>query len=116
MDDITEKLNSLLSDSESVRQLSELAEMMNSKSDKKNDETSAPKTDTEDIPDIGKLIELTGVISSASGDDKNTELLLALRPHLSEERQKKLDKAVRMLKIMTILSAAKENGLLDDLI
>ena len=51
-----------------------------------------------------------------SQNDKNTELLMALKPHLREERQIKVDKAVKMLKLMTVWNTAKESGLLNDII
>ena len=46
-------------------------------------------------------------------NDRRTELLLALKPHLSEERRERVDKAVKILKIVSILPALKEQGLLD---
>ena len=108
-----EKLSSLLSDEESVRQLSELAEMMNAETGTVNTE----KTERSgNIPDISEIVRLTGVIGSATSDDKNSELLLALKPHLSEERQKRVDNAVKMMKIAALIRAAKESGLLDDML
>ena len=40
--------------------------------------------------------------------------LLALKPHLREERQKKVEKAVKMLKLLSIWSMLKESGMLKD--
>ena len=43
-------------------------------------------------------------------DDDNTRLLIALKPHLSDERRKKVDKAISLLKIVKFLPILKENG------
>lgn len=58
------------------------------------------------------LIQLLG---AASADDKDCGLLLALRPHLSEEKQRRLDKAVKLLKLYNIFVTMRENGMLNDL-
>ena len=41
--------------------------------------------------------------------------LLALKPLLREERQSKVDKAVKMLKLFTVWTVLKDSGLLNDL-
>ena len=45
-----------------------------------------------------------------------TALLLALRPHVSQERQQRIDRAVKLLRLYTMWSILKESGLLQDLI
>ena len=47
-------------------------------------------------------------------EDSDAALLLALKPHLREERQKKVEKAVKMLKLLSIWSMLKESGMLKD--
>ena len=53
--------------------------------------------------------------ASPSNNDKNAEFLLALKPLLREERQSKVDKAVKMLKLFTVWTVLKDSGLLNDL-
>ena len=66
-----------------------------------------------DLPfDIGKIMTLGNIISNASKADKNTELLLALKPHLKEEKQEKVDKVIKIFKLISIWPAIKESGLL----
>lgn len=66
-----------------------------------------------DLPfDIGKIMTLGSIISNASKADKNTELLLALKPHLKEEKQEKVDKVIKIFKLISIWPAIKESGLL----
>ena len=55
------------------------------------------------------------LIGSMSAQDKNCDLLLALREHLSPEKQQKIDKAVKLLKLYSIFTAMRENGMLDDM-
>lgn len=106
------KLNGLLTDEESVRQLSELAQIIGSESgDTAGEEQSSP-----DGADIGDMLKIGSLLSSISENDSGTEFLLALRPHVKEKRQKRVDKAVKLLRLMTILESAKKNGLLNDII
>ena len=62
------------------------------------------------------MIKLTSLISEASRQDKNSDLLLALKPHLGTEKQKRVDKALKLLKILAIWNIAKESGLLKEFI
>lgn len=121
MDDVMGKIGELLSDEESVKQLSELAQMlMSDGSDAGGKEgencTSGGQQQEGSGFDIGSIMKLTGLLGSVSQNDKNTELLLALRPHLKEEKQKRVDKAVKLLKLIAVWNVAKDSGLLNDLI
>ena len=49
-------------------------------------------------------------------DDPDAALLLALKPHLRAERQKKVEKAVKMLKLLSMWTLLKESGMLKDLL
>ena len=114
MDDIMNRISDLLADEESVKQLSELAQMLVSEENKDTEEKKEAPSDEE--PDIGSLLRLTSLISAASQQDKNTDLLLALKPHLGEEKQKRVDKAIKLMKLIAVWNIAKESGLLQDLI
>lgn len=119
MDDIMSRINDLLSDEESVRQLSELAQILVSGNEgEAKEEKCAEEADEKPLeqPDIGSLLRLTSIIGSASQQDKNTDLLIALKPHLKEEKQKRVDKAIKLLRLLAIWSVAKESGILQELI
>ncbi|MCR4862403.1 MAG: hypothetical protein K5884_07290 [Ruminococcus sp.] len=107
MDDIMGKLEGLLSDEESVKQLAELAQMFIGESG---------GSEGNGMPDMESVMKLTGLVGAFSQNDSNSELLLALKPHLSAERQKKVDKAIKLLKLIAVWNIAKENGLLDNII
>lgn len=132
MEDMGEKIRSILSDEESMKQISELAEMLSAgmESSSTDSPSGAPdlssllsgltgggtgsNSSSGDI-DISKMMQLMSAVSGASADDKNTALIAALKPYLSENKQKKADKAIKLLKVLAIFSALKEQGLLDDL-
>lgn len=120
LDDITEKIQSLLSDEESMNQIKELAAMLsggsfdgtNTSGDPAEDPSAAETDNSGGGLNPLSLIQLLGAVSA---DDKDCGLLLALRPHLSEEKQRRLDKAVKLLKLYNIFVTMRENGMLNDL-
>ena len=128
LDDITEKIESLLSDEESMNQIKELAAML---SGGMNGADPQPGNNAADFSASGNAdnpgntgdtifgginpIAIMQLLGAASSDDKDCGLLLALRPHLSAEKQKRLDKAVKLLKLYNIFTAMRDNGILNDL-
>lgn len=110
MDDLIEKLQSVLNDKESLAQIGELASMLTAG----QGEQPAPAAPANENPigDISKLMQLSGAMSSAGKGDKNIALLLALRPLLKEENQAKLDRVVRLFRLMALWPVIKESGLL----
>ena len=123
MDDIMDKISGLLSDEESVRQLSELARMFMSDTEensedmpKEDSSNNEENTDTGSMPDIVTLLKLTSLAGAFTQKDKNADLLMALKPHLSDEKQRRVDRAVKLLKLIAVWNMAKESGLLKDMI
>ena len=123
MDDVMDKVSGLLSDEESVRQLSELAKMFMSDINGEPTDTAeeAPAEDSTGsdgggMPDIETILKLTSLAGAFTQSDKNADLLLALKPHLGEEKQKRVDRAVKLLKLIAVWNMAKESGLLKDII
>lgn len=60
--------------------------------------------------DIAKLIPLITAISSAKTDNRATNLLVALKPLLSGDRQGKIDHAISIMKILALLPILEEHG------
>ena len=127
LDDIAEKIQSLLTDEESMRQIRELAAMFSGGEDFSADgnagaaasgEFSGVSSEQEqegfDGFGIDPLI-LMQLIGAATASDKNCDLLKALRPHLSQEKQQKLDRAVKLLKLYNVFVTMRESGMLNDL-
>ena len=118
MEDLTQKLQSLLSDPESMRNLSELAAMMNAPDSSAPPETG-PVSDNGEPPepmpfDPAKLLAV-GQAFSAVQQDETASLIRALKPHLSAARAKRADQAIRMLRLYAAAGILRENGVLTDL-
>lgn len=65
--------------------------------------------------DIEAVLKLGELFSEMNKTDKNTRLLLALKPHLREENREKVDSALKLMKIMSILPLLKDSGILNGL-
>lgn len=66
--------------------------------------------------DVETIMKLMDVFSQLNSSDKNTELLLALKPHLREENRVKVDKAVKLMKLMSVFMLLRESGLGDKIL
>ena len=68
----------------------------------------------EGAPDIDPemLLKLLEIISKLGENDKNTELLNALRPHLRAESRAKLDRAAMLMKVIGLLPLLRESGIM----
>lgn len=119
MDDLSEKLQSLLTDPESMKNIAELAAMMNEDhgtgTDPLSNEQAGSCTEPDDGFDFSKLLLVGEIMEQMQRQDDDTRLLLALKPYLSEERSKRVDRAVKLLRLYTIVMSLKEKGLLADL-
>ncbi len=120
MEDLFGKMQELMSDPESMKQLSELAQMFKQESmggDKaaahSDEENAGQKADGFPI-DPAMLMQLGAMLNASGAPDPNTGLLLALRPHLRQERQEKVDRAVKMLRLLTVWNLMKDNGMLQN--
>ena len=51
------------------------------------------------------LARLTKIMGSMNARDPRTDLILALRPHLSRRRQKRAEQAVQMMRMLDLLPA-----------
>lgn len=110
MDDLAERINSVLSDPESVRQLGEIAKMLGFPPP---DENSPPiQAEAPQGVNPAALAELMSKLREAGGDDDNINFLNALRPLLSEEKRPRIDRAIKLLKLINLLPVLKDSGLL----
>ena len=167
MEDISQKINDILGDEESMKQIRELADMLMGRSplpEESSDASSqsspadadsgtsaesfdrdfseAPKNEAPSgsMPDlsalmsmlsgmggqhggtessdggidIGALMQISQALANAS-EDNNRRLLAALRPFLHEDKQARLDKAMKLLKLYAVYTQLKSSGMLNDL-
>ena len=114
MDDLNQKLAQILNNPESMNRVREMAESILSEKDK------AEPIDNSVFGNIG-TDELSGIMSvvsklNQSQDDARTNLLAALKPHLSEPKRDKVDTAIKILRLLDLLPILKESGVLGKLL
>ncbi|MEE1074206.1 MAG: hypothetical protein U0K93_01865 [Acutalibacteraceae bacterium] len=115
MDDLSEKLAGLLNDPDTMDRVRKMAE--NILGGEK--ESAAPEPDNP-LNNIGSMLgaeEMQSIFSIISrlnhtGNDNRTQLLTALKPHLSEPRREKVDTAIKILKMIEVLPLLKDSGIL----
>lgn len=117
MDDLLGRMQSVLSDPESMEQLKELASLLG-EADSEESSSQQPEQTSEESEsgggfDIGMLMQLSSLMGS-TGQDEDAALLLALKPHLREERQKKVDRALKLMKLLSVWKTLKDTGMLKD--
>ena len=119
MENISEKINSILSDPNSMAQIQAMMSSMGLGGDSQPPQSAptAPQQSPQPSPDmLGKLSSLAPLLSMSTQEDDSTRLLLALRPMLSREKQDRLDKAIRMLRLLRMIPLIKDSGMLSSLI
>ena len=114
MDDLNKKLAEILNDPESMNRVKEMAESIlsqNEKEEQKEDSVFG-------IPDSAELMNIMSIVSklNSRNDDARTNLLAALKPHLSEPKREKVDTAIKILRLLDLLPALKESGILGKLL
>ena len=126
MDDMSSRLNEILSDPGSMEKLRSLAAMFGStqqqegptsapqqrppqsSQNQQQAQSAAPAVD----PDLMRsVMKLAPAFSRMRQEDSSTQLLRALRPFLGESRQKRLDEALRILQLMRMLPYLRNSGI-----
>lgn len=109
MDDIADKISSLLESADGMEKLKNAAQSL-----------LGEKGDSGGLGDIlsgfsmpdnmGALMEAANAMNQSKSDPR-VKLLLALKPHLSEPRQERVDKAVKILQLVSIAPLISKSGL-----
>ena len=106
MDDLSEKLDRLLSSPDSMKRIEDMMAAFGGMPSPLPPEE--PPADTSALPpmgglDVGQLLQLLPLLEQFQKEDESARLLKALRPFLAAERQKRLDDASGWLKIARLL-------------
>ncbi len=113
MDDLNKKLADILNNPESMNRVKEMAESILSQSEK-------PPEDESIFGNVGsdELMNIMSIVSklNQNNNDARTNLLSALKPHLSEPKRDKVDTAIKILRLLDLLPILKESGILGKLI
>ena len=111
MDDIASKITEMLQNPDSVEQIKAMADSLFNK----GAEESPPKAEMPsgfgDI-DVGSMMKVASILKNSACDNRSN-LLLALKPHLSDERKTRVDKAIKILKLVSLIPVFREQGILN---
>ncbi len=117
MDDMQAGISKILEDPDSMAKIKEMASALFGGEEKPNKaENSAAKLPLGGLEalgdglDMGALLKIGNALKSG-GNDSRSNLLMALKPHLSEGRRDRVDKAVKILRLVSLLPLIKESGI-----
>ncbi|MBQ2316109.1 MAG: hypothetical protein II372_02275 [Clostridia bacterium] len=117
MDDLSARLAEILNDPKAMNEIRSMAEGLftekpQEKSEKPQNELASLLPSGLDMNQMANLIKIMNTVKSRQ-DNTRAQLLLALKPHLSEPRREKVDTAVKLLQLIEALPLLKESGLLN---
>lgn len=122
MEDLSTKLTQLLNDPEGMKQLQSMAQGLMGEGGLDLSALIPQEQEKPAMPDIsglmggispdqmGMMMKLMSAFNSTKEDDR-TRLLMALRPHLTDKRQQRVDQAVKLLKLASVLPLISESGI-----
>lgn len=116
MDDLSQKISSLLSDPEmmdKIQGLSGLLGQSNAEEPKPKSQPQMQQNNSFPTEMMGAMMKLAPLLSTLNQEDDTIRLLKALRPFLSEQRQRKLDEAIKMMNILRLLPLLKGSNIFD---
>ncbi len=118
MEDLAGKITELLGNPEIMNMVKGLSGLKDSSEPEYSEENHSPNLNEISEEDsefpfemMQTILKFAPLLSSLKKDDKYSRFLCALRPLLSEPRQKKLDNSSQILKIIQILPILKDQGL-----
>ena len=114
MDDLTGKLAEMLQDPETMKQIQDLAGMLGQGNSSGDSSPSVPPPSSPGQQVSGSSNgqpAISPLLSSINQENDNTRFLKALRPLLGKERQHRLDEAMRLLQLTSLLPLLKQQGL-----
>lgn len=106
MDNLNETIQNFLSQPDAMAQIQTMASALGLDTSKPQT-ASAPSEPAEESPPprADQLSKLLSVLQSASGTDKAADILLNLKPGLSEQHQPKIDRAFRAIRYANAVRA-----------
>ena len=123
MSGLEDKLSGILSDPEAVSKLKSLGQALGLDTSSTLPAQSKPQPQQGfNLPFMGQsggndemlstVMRLAPLLSDMGRDDETACLLNALKPFLSEPRQKRLEQAGKMLKVMRLLPIIRGSGII----
>ncbi|MBQ5765680.1 MAG: hypothetical protein IIW03_06015 [Clostridia bacterium] len=124
MEDLSQKISQLLNSPDGMDKIRQAAASIlgNEPKCEEKDQKSSDQSGGFSLPDglLQNAQNMQGIMRIINlfqnrKDDNRIGLLLALKPHLSSERAARVDKAVSLLKVASLLPVLREEGLLESL-
>lgn len=123
MSNLEDKLSGILSDPEAVSKLKSLGQALgldtsgglpSGQKPQPQQNLSFPFMGQSQNSDemLGTIMRLAPLLSDMGRDDETACLLNALKPFLSEPRQRRLEQAGKMLKVMRLLPIIRGSGII----
>ena len=110
MDELEEKLGSILNNPQMMQQIMTLAQSLGSSQEPQSSSEPEPPASVLPNIDIGMLQKLSGLAGQGNIDREQQALLSALGPYISRDRVGKLEKAMRAAKIARVASTFLNHG------
>lgn len=105
INDLSDIISSL--SEEDISNLKEAAQSIFGNEQKTDEASPLPDLSSLDPKMLGKI---TSVMSALNKKDSRVELISALKPFLSSNRQVKADEAVKIIKLLELIPILKEQG------
>lgn len=118
MADITEQLTSMLSDPGQLEKIKQMASsLIGSETPPSVPPPAPPPAAPSVLGDIspemlGGIMKVLGALKERP-NDQNTAFLTALKPLLHTERRERIDSAIKLLRVFSVLPMLKSSGVLD---
>ena len=80
--------------------------------EQKEEGFSIPENLLNNLGNMQGIMRIANILGNQQQDSR-IDLLRALKPHLSKERATRVDRAISLLRIASILPVLREEGLLD---
>lgn len=113
MDDLGDKINSILSDPGALDKIASMAKSIMGGGEAKAEQTPSEGGDFGIDPAM--LGKLAALMQKSGGKSDKQALLTAMKPYLSEKRRRKMDKALKLAKLAAFAElAAAEFGVGED--
>lgn len=110
MDELEEKLGSILNNPQMMQQIMSLAQSLGGSQEPQQSREPEPTSPNLPNIDLGMLQKLSGFAGQTGIDREQKALLSALGPYVSRDRVGKLEKAMRAAKMARLASTFLNQG------
>lgn len=105
MEDLESTISQILGNPESMAQIMSLAKSLGVTPPQEDEPAQEPPPQEAPVPDDSLQMMMELVRQFGSTDQRETQLLSALKPYFSQDRQQRIDRALRIAKLSKIAGA-----------